>query len=773
MVTPRTLLLLIALAAGLFLKPGLSVRAADRIWTGDVNGNWSTAGNWQGGVAPKAGDVLRFPVVARRFVVTNQLALGFQAMSFEGNYTVTGSPLLTRYVSGGAFDDGPTHRSEIFNKLILQPDGGIFGTSRSQPLGLRGNVVLSGGINRLELGALTFDDVISGPGSLRITNATVEFRDTNTYQGLTVVESGMLVLRGGNGAKQGRLGSTTQPTHIRSGGALGLIGRLTVEEELLIAGEGAPRPRGLPIGEPYRFPGAVQVVEDSAARLTVPLVLSSNATVAVGAVLNRDNVTRLQVSDVIAGAEFPAAHLTKIGQGRLILASLSNHIDVPLNVQEGALVLVDPEGVSPPPRGFFAPNIRGALTVGTINDGPSPPTADLFLPYNLRPDQPPPTPVLADDVAVFVGFRSTVTFGPMQRGLGNPLRLHAGTVRLLNLSGPRAGEATGWQGGLIEVNGATVNSRSISRITGVFGVDGQLTIRSLNPRTTLRFEEGYVVGGELTLEGGTNVFAGVANNQLTNLVVLHGTVIAEQPKVAFARTNVVGTAGAASETALLTVTLGNQFPPGGRLEVRRSGRVQFRSHGLNALDSLELRGGELTVRRLTVQGANFAADSVLELYAASMDEVPLTVSGAWTWSGPVAAKVNLPDNAPSGSTCTLIQRAGTAPIPGEFVGLPDGGTVRIGAKEFRLNYTGGDGNDLVAQVVSSPPAPPLLFTMATDGVLTLRWTALSQCQLQYRSALGSGPDWLNLSPTASGEFGLLEYLVSPETTGGYYRLACP
>ncbi len=58
--------------------------------------------------------------------------------------------------------------------------------------------------------------------------------------------------------------------------------------------------------------------------------------------------------------------------------------------------------------------------------------------------------------------------------------------------------------------------------------------------------------------------------------------------------------------------------------------------------------------------------------------------------------------AQSSQRYTLISNDGTDPIVGTFANAPEGGLVTIFSAAFRITYTGGDGNDLVATAVPNP-----------------------------------------------------------------------
>ncbi len=54
---------------------------------------------------------------------------------------------------------------------------------------------------------------------------------------------------------------------------------------------------------------------------------------------------------------------------------------------------------------------------------------------------------------------------------------------------------------------------------------------------------------------------------------------------------------------------------------------------------------------------------------------------------------------PTGTVFTAIRNTSTTPISGTFANLPDGSTIFAGGKNFRVSYSGGDGNDLTLTVL--------------------------------------------------------------------------
>jgi hypothetical protein len=102
-----------------------------------------------------------------------------------------------------------------------------------------------------------------------------------------------------------------------------------------------------------------------------------------------------------------------------------------------------------------------------------------------------------------------------------------------------------------------------------------------------------------------------------------------------------------------------------------------------------------------------------------------SVSGTLTVGGTIQIQVtNAP--CPAGRTYLLIDNDGTDPIAGTFTNAPEGGFVVAGGQIFRITYTGGTGNDIVATALGTVPALGsvglilLAASLATVALLMLR-----------------------------------------------------
>ena len=190
------------------------VSAADRIWTGGGNdANWSTAANW-GGTAPVASDTLIFGGTAKLESV-NDLPedtpfAGITFGSDAGAFTLSGN----RITLGGNVTNLSTSTSaQTINLDMSLPETSVFYGSFSN-------------------GAITVNGSLSGAGGLTKTGPqTLTLTASNSYDGVTTVDNGILLVTHGNA-----LGSTSGNTVVNgpSGGCLEISGSINVPEPLFL-----------------------------------------------------------------------------------------------------------------------------------------------------------------------------------------------------------------------------------------------------------------------------------------------------------------------------------------------------------------------------------------------------------------------------------------------------------------------------------------------------------------------------------------------------------
>ena len=163
-------------------------------WTGTSGSYWSTAGNWNLGVAPITGDDLTFPATGNLTTTDDIPGLTINSITISGTgsgYTISGSQTLT--LGGGISNTGGTNTVSV--PLVLA------GTS---------TVDVAAG------SALTISSVISGTtdGLAKTGTGTLTLTANNTYGGNTTINAGSVVLSGQYGA------ATSSAFTVNAGGAL-------------------------------------------------------------------------------------------------------------------------------------------------------------------------------------------------------------------------------------------------------------------------------------------------------------------------------------------------------------------------------------------------------------------------------------------------------------------------------------------------------------------------------------------------------------------------
>ena len=200
----RTCAALFALALGLWLSAD-PASATTRFWTGAsaASGNWTTAANWQGNVAPSAGDILQFVEGgARKTSNTNNYAAGttFSVINCFGNagYRLRGNRVT---ITNSVFVGNPPGSHIIDLDITLGgPDTSVSMSSfdAAANLTINGDVNLGSHTLFTEgVGDITITGIISGTGGVFKNNSgSLSFSGlgANTFSGSTVVARGILRL---------------------------------------------------------------------------------------------------------------------------------------------------------------------------------------------------------------------------------------------------------------------------------------------------------------------------------------------------------------------------------------------------------------------------------------------------------------------------------------------------------------------------------------------------------------------------------------------------
>lgn len=220
-----------------------SAHAANFTWTGGGSGaNFSTAGNWQGGVAPTgaATDALIFDNDLADFSAktpnNDLVGADFASITFA-----SGTDVDTPIIDGNAFSVSATITGTSegnINNNVTASDNLTLTTGASGSIRLLGN--LSMGSNNLVIsgsGETFSNGVISGSGTVLVSEtARAQFNGVNTFSGVMTISSGAAL---GTVSSTG-LGTTAGKTIVQSGGTLCAYNSdgLTIAEPIDVAGSG-------------------------------------------------------------------------------------------------------------------------------------------------------------------------------------------------------------------------------------------------------------------------------------------------------------------------------------------------------------------------------------------------------------------------------------------------------------------------------------------------------------------------------------------------------
>jgi hypothetical protein len=152
----------------------------------------------------------------------------------------------------------------------------------------------------------------------------------------------------------------------------------------------------------------------------------------------------------------------------------------------------------------------------------------------------------------------------------------------------------------------------------------------------------------------------------------------------------------------------------------------------------------------------------------------LNVHGTLTLNSRIGLNASLNFSSWLSNTFTIINNDGSDPVAGTFSGLAQGATLTIGGQQFRISYTGGDGNDVVLTQISGAPSPTLGLAVVSPGALTLSWPTNGPAyRLQFSTDLSSG-NWVVRTSPPPAVVGA-NYVTTNATTGpqGFFRLINP
>ncbi|MDZ7617496.1 MAG: autotransporter-associated beta strand repeat-containing protein [Patescibacteria group bacterium] len=187
--------LLLAMVAAFGLQPS---RAADFIWTGGgADGNWTTGGNWDGGVAPTGAitDTIRLAGVAGLTPVVDVndpwSLNNLYFISGASPFTLSGNTLRFAGSAGDMLFNQSTVTQTIENAISIASNKTVQATSGH--LVLSGNIALGGTMNFRGGGSVTLNGLITGSAGLSRTDPGIVYitNDNNDFAGDVSIAHGV------------------------------------------------------------------------------------------------------------------------------------------------------------------------------------------------------------------------------------------------------------------------------------------------------------------------------------------------------------------------------------------------------------------------------------------------------------------------------------------------------------------------------------------------------------------------------------------------------
>jgi len=227
------------------------------------------------------------------------------------------------------------------------------------------------------------------------------------------------------------------------------------------------------------------------------------------------------------------------------------------------------------------------------------------------------------------------------------------------------------------------------------------------------------------------------------------------------------------ETGTLLV---NGSQPASDVEIGSAGILG----GIGTVGLITSTGGVLSpgVSPGTLTSSNLLFDSssdfLVELTEAGADQ--LRVSGKVSLGNAslvVSAPGLLPDE---GQQFIIINNDLTDAITGTFAGFAEGALVSAGARQFRITYQGGTGND-VALIATNTAAlrPSLTIWHTTTNTVVVAWPLSEIAWLLHATTnLATIPIWwTEMPPPYSTNGGKLQFIEPAPTGSKFYRLHNP
>ena len=328
------------------------------VWDGGstTSNNWTDPINWETDTAPTGNGteelVFGKAGAARKASSFNDFDPGkaFGQITFhDSGYTLSGQAATLN--GGGVVADTAGTNTIALN--VALGDSQTWSAVASGTLNFNGSLASNGKLlTTAGAGSLNLNNQITGAGGLTAAGTgVVTLTGNNTYDGLTTVDAGTLIVRSASG-----LGSTANGTVVDDGATLRVEGSFTLPEPLTVSGNGST-------GE-----GALMSVSGNTT-LSGHVTLNSSST--IGVVQAGETLTIAGVVSGVSGAD-----LAKLGSGTLILTNAGNTYSGQTTIQAGELQLGN-AGVLPDGGRVTLAGVPGAVlnlnghdeTIGSLSGG--------------------------------------------------------------------------------------------------------------------------------------------------------------------------------------------------------------------------------------------------------------------------------------------------------------------------------------------------------------------------------------------------------------------
>jgi hypothetical protein len=148
-------------------------------WTGAVSSDWTTPGNWRGGLVPTQNERAAIGVAPRMPVVSGNQAVSILGLFIDASLTIADNSSLSLY---GAVPEGD---GQAGLALVVT---GATNVIRAQPTGLRNGVLRFVGANRQKIDArggsqYHFDNVYVGPAGIQLYRISAHLHGILTLDG--------------------------------------------------------------------------------------------------------------------------------------------------------------------------------------------------------------------------------------------------------------------------------------------------------------------------------------------------------------------------------------------------------------------------------------------------------------------------------------------------------------------------------------------------------------------------------------------------------------